>query len=78
MKKFRVSFSDIEKLILLNHFPEIIPKPDWFFVGIRGAVPSDSNAWKIFSSSVELTLKPVNYLNYNCAIIQVNKSKLSA
>jgi len=72
----------MENLIRMNHFPDDLSKlrtscPEWFFVGIRGAVPSNSEAWKSFSSSIELTLKPVDYIHYNCAIIQVNKSKLS-
>ena len=77
MEEFRVSFSDIEKLIQMNHFPDNISRLDWFFVGIRGAVPSDVNAWKTFNSAVELMLKPVNYINYNCTIIQANGSNLS-
>ncbi len=51
---------------------------DDFFIGVRGAVPSDANSWSALRTSVELALKPVDYIHYNCTIIQVHKSKLAA
>lgn len=78
MKKITINYANIKRLVELNLFQDNLGNEKDFFVGIRGAVPKDTDSWRNLKSSVELTIKPVDYLHYSCTIIQVHNAKLAA
>lgn len=72
-----IDYESISKLLELNHFQMESDRSDPYFVAIRGAIPSDPNSWKEFHPKVDLNLSLVDYIHYNCTIIQVQNGELS-
>jgi hypothetical protein len=76
--QFTIDYTSIRKLLELNHFPMDSATSSAFFIAIRGAVPSDPDSWRNFHLKTDFVLSSVDYIHYNCTIIQVRDGKLSA